>query len=163
MKRFQLHILAAFVAGISPVAFFSVMPAQANECSTGRPLNARSHWSYRLLDGRKCWYAGKPMLSKSMLHWSPARTAQAHKDDITSATFDKGKANYGDLDVSEARRLKVLTDENAKLKKLLAEASPARKLNVLSANYNLLDAQASFQDDSFEARWRARFLEAIKK
>lgn len=34
----------------------------------------------------------------------------------------RGKARYGGLDVSEARRLKVLTDENAKLKKLLAEA-----------------------------------------
>ena len=33
-----------------------------------------------------------------------------------------GKAKYGGLDVSEARRLKILTDENAKLKKLLAEA-----------------------------------------
>ena len=32
----------------------------------------------------------------------------------------KWKAKYG-LDVSEARRLKILTDENAKLKKLLAE------------------------------------------
>jgi putative transposase len=32
------------------------------------------------------------------------------------------KAKYGGLDVSEARRLKALTDENAKLKKLLAEA-----------------------------------------
>jgi putative transposase len=36
--------------------------------------------------------------------------------------FYKWKAKYGGLDVSEARRLKVLTDENAKLKKLLAEA-----------------------------------------
>jgi putative transposase len=34
----------------------------------------------------------------------------------------KWKAKYGGLDVSEARRLKVLEDENAKLKKLLAEA-----------------------------------------
>src|SRR3979490_2497043 len=41
---------------------------------------------------------------------------------ISSATFYKWKAKYGGLDVSEARRLKVLTDENAKLKKLLAEA-----------------------------------------
>ncbi len=34
----------------------------------------------------------------------------------------KWKAKYGGLDVSEARRLKILADENAKLKKLLAEA-----------------------------------------
>lgn len=34
----------------------------------------------------------------------------------------KWKAKYGGLDVSEARRLMVLEDENTKLKKLLAEA-----------------------------------------
>jgi putative transposase len=40
---------------------------------------------------------------------------------ISNATFYKWKAKYGGLDVSEARRLKVLEDENGKLKKL-AEA-----------------------------------------
>jgi putative transposase len=44
------------------------------------------------------------------------------KHGISGATFYKWKAKYGGLDVSEARRLKVLEDENAKLKKLLAEA-----------------------------------------
>ena len=38
------------------------------------------------------------------------------------ATFYKYKAKYGGLEVSDARRLKALEDENAKLKKLLAEA-----------------------------------------
>ena len=41
---------------------------------------------------------------------------------ISETTFYKWKAKYGGLDVSEARRLKTLEDENAKLKKLLAEA-----------------------------------------
>lgn len=41
---------------------------------------------------------------------------------ISSATFYKWKAKYGGLDVSEARRLKTLEDENARLKKLLAES-----------------------------------------
>jgi len=41
---------------------------------------------------------------------------------ISPATFYKWKAKYGGLDVSEARRLKSLEDENAKLKRLLAEA-----------------------------------------
>ena len=41
---------------------------------------------------------------------------------ISSATFYKWKAKYGGLEVSDAKRLKALEDENAKLKKLLAEA-----------------------------------------
>ena len=41
---------------------------------------------------------------------------------ISSATFYKWKSKYGELEESEARRLHALEDENAKLKKLLAEA-----------------------------------------
>jgi putative transposase len=44
------------------------------------------------------------------------------KHGISSATFYKWKAKYGGLEVSDAKRLKTLEDENAKLKKLLAEA-----------------------------------------
>ena len=43
------------------------------------------------------------------------------KHGISSATFFKWKSKYGGLDVSDARRLKILEDENRKLKKLLAE------------------------------------------
>jgi putative transposase len=52
-----------------------------------------------------------------------AKTADlCRKHGISSATFYKWKAKYGGLEVSDARRLKALEDENAKLKKLLAEA-----------------------------------------
>src|SRR5690349_24380861 len=44
------------------------------------------------------------------------------KHGISSATFYKWKAKYGGLEVSEAKLLKALEDENARLKKLLAEA-----------------------------------------
>jgi len=44
------------------------------------------------------------------------------KHGVSSATFYKWKAKYGGLDVSEARRLKALEDENAKLKRMLADA-----------------------------------------
>jgi putative transposase len=40
---------------------------------------------------------------------------------ISEATFYNWKAKYGGMKVSEAKRLKALEDENAKLKKLLAE------------------------------------------
>ncbi len=44
------------------------------------------------------------------------------KHGVSSPTFYKWKAKYGGLDVSEARRLKALEDENAKLKRMLADA-----------------------------------------
>ena len=51
-----------------------------------------------------------------------AKTADVcRKHGISSATFYKFKAKYGGMDVSDARRLKALEDENARLKKLLAE------------------------------------------
>jgi len=43
------------------------------------------------------------------------------KHGISAATFYKFKAKFGGMDVSDARRLKALEDENARLKKLLAE------------------------------------------
>ena len=44
------------------------------------------------------------------------------KHGVSSATFYKWKAKFGGLDVSEAKRLKALEDENAKLKRMLADA-----------------------------------------
>jgi len=43
------------------------------------------------------------------------------KHGISSASFYKYKSKYGGLEVSDARKLKALEDENRKLKKLLAE------------------------------------------
>ena len=56
-------------------------------------------------------------------HEAGVKTADVcRKHGISSATFYKWKSKYGGLEVSDARRLKVLEDENRKLKKLLAEA-----------------------------------------
>jgi hypothetical protein len=77
MSRFRLIFLGADIAGFLAVAFIvSATPAQAKQCSAERPPNARSYWSYRLIDGRKCWYEGKPMLAKSELHWPTSRSSQ---------------------------------------------------------------------------------------
>jgi putative transposase len=55
-------------------------------------------------------------------HEAGAKTADlARKPGVSEATLYNWKAKYGGMDVSEAKRLKQLEDENAKLKKLLAE------------------------------------------
>lgn len=41
---------------------------------------------------------------------------------LSPATFYKWKAKYGGMDVSDARKLKTLETENARLKKLLADS-----------------------------------------
>src|SRR4051812_28159990 len=55
-------------------------------------------------------------------HEAGAKAADlARKHGISEATLYNWKAKYGGMDVSEAKRLRQLEDENAKLKKLLAE------------------------------------------
>jgi putative transposase len=52
-----------------------------------------------------------------------AKTADVcRKYGISDATFYKYKAKFGGMEVAEARKLRALEDENAKLKKLLADA-----------------------------------------
>ena len=52
--------------------------AQAKQsCNAAVPSHQQGQWwSYRMIDGRKCWYEGKPMLSKSLLEWPKATSAQ---------------------------------------------------------------------------------------
>src|SRR3954449_12262216 len=74
-----------------------------------------------------------------------AKTADVcRKHGISGATFYKWKAKYGGLEVSDAKRLKALEDENAKLKKLRAEA--------MLDNAMLKDVAAKNGDARREAR-----------
>ncbi len=66
-------------------------------------------------------------------HEAGAKTSDlARKHGICEATIYNWKAKFGGMDVSEAKRLKTLEEENAKLKKLLAdqllEAAALREL-----------------------------------
>jgi putative transposase len=44
------------------------------------------------------------------------------KHGVSDASIYKWKAKFGGMDVSEAKRLRALEDENAKLKRMLADA-----------------------------------------
>jgi len=63
-------------------------------------------------------------------HEAGVKTADVcRKHGISSATFFKWKAKYGGLEVSDARRLKVLEDENRKFEKA-ASGGDARQRDV---------------------------------
>ena len=56
-------------------------------------------------------------------HEAGAKTADmARKHNVSQATLYNWKAKYGGMDVSDAKRLRSLEEENRKLKKLLAES-----------------------------------------
>jgi hypothetical protein len=54
------------------------------------PSNPHGYWSWRLIDGRKCWYEGKRMISKSSLEWSTQAAPQSVSDgELASALTEK--------------------------------------------------------------------------
>ena len=75
MRKLPSVALAVWTATVLPVG---VPDAQAKQqCSATKPSNQHGRWwSYRLIDGRKCWYEGKPMLSKSTLEWRKEASAR---------------------------------------------------------------------------------------
>jgi len=83
MTRHLAPVTLAFLTALS-----SVPVAQAKQsCSAAMPSNPQGHWwSYRLIDGRKCWYEGKPGLSKGLLEWTKEASARpAPDEEITNA------------------------------------------------------------------------------
>ena len=61
------------------------------------------------------------------------------RHEISEATFYKWKAKFGGLEVTEAKRLRTLEEENAKLKKLLAARSVSPAKRRLPASRNSFD------------------------
>ena len=89
----------AFAACIATISSFGMPTAQAKQqCSAAMPSDAHGYWSWRLIDGRKCWYEGKPMLSKSSLEWPAQEEAQLDsnatpKDVLTEKAHDPLDSN----------------------------------------------------------------------
>ena len=82
-KQIQSIVVAACVARLLPlgmVLLIGVQTAQAKQCSAAVPPDPQGHWSYRFIDGRKCWYQGENMRSKSLLHWPEEASAPSPSD-----------------------------------------------------------------------------------
>ena len=74
-------LLIFFAACIAVLMPSGGANAKSVECSVVRPSNGHGYWSWRLIDGRKCWYAGKTMISKSLLQW-PVKTSEKRSDPL---------------------------------------------------------------------------------
>ena len=86
-KHFGSSVLTVLIAALFSMP---IAPAMATQQCSAMPSSAHGYWSWRMIDGRKCWYEGKPMLSKSSLAWSaqPAVKAEA-PEEIASVAAEK--------------------------------------------------------------------------
>ncbi|WP_247513953.1 hypothetical protein [Bradyrhizobium sp. 157] len=103
MSKLPSIVLAAWIATLLPVGTSNAQAKQ--QCSAAAPSNPHGRWwSYRLIDGRKCWYEGKPMLSKSLLEWPKGAFAQpvSNREEVQSVVREKP----GDPLDAQARALK---------------------------------------------------------
>jgi len=72
---------------------------------------------------KKSRYTEEQIIGILKQHEAGMKTADVCREHgISTATLYAWKAKFGGLEVSEAKRLKALEDENGKLKRLLAEA-----------------------------------------
>ncbi|GLR91536.1 hypothetical protein [Bradyrhizobium iriomotense] len=87
--RLRSIALAACASALLPIEIPQAVAKQ--QCSSAAPSATQGRWwSYRIIDGRKCWYEGKPMLAKSLLEWPKSESKQANAAaDITSAVASR--------------------------------------------------------------------------
>lgn len=130
--------VASLVPTVVPVA---QAKATIRECSAS-PGKTQGHWSWRLIDGRKCWYAGKMVIAKASLRWpaaAPAKAAEAKAVDAKAVDVKAGNLTPADVKAAQVR------------------PAPATVGVATEKRGNPMDAQARMlDDDSFESRWRAR-------
>src|SRR3981189_3349029 len=86
--------LIALAACIATLSSMGIQTAQAKQqCSAAMPSNPHVYWFWRLIDGRKCWYEGKPMLSKSLLEWPSEASAQPDSNGEVASTVPEKARN----------------------------------------------------------------------
>jgi hypothetical protein len=74
----------SIIIAVSIVALLTIGAAAAKQqCNV--EAGKQGSWSWRMIDDRKCWYQGKPMLSKAMLEWPSASTSEPDGDTDTAS------------------------------------------------------------------------------
>jgi hypothetical protein len=126
--RLPSILLAAFIAGL----FIAGAVEAKQQCSVSA---GKGYWSWRMIDGRKCWYEGKPMLSKAMLEWPAESAAQPDTKADTASVAPASRR-------AESQRAE---SQRAESQRAESHGDP-------------MDAQAYAPADSqtFEALWRDR-------
>ena len=150
------------IAGVACIALsaFGVPAVLAKQqCSAAMPSDVHGHWwSYRLIDGRKCWYEGKPGLSKSLLEWSTQaksvepktaepRSAEAKTAEPKSAEAKSAEAKSAETKPAHARAVEAKTGDakTGDAKTVEAKTVEAKPVPAKSAQEKSVEANAQHE------------------
>lgn len=112
------------------------------QCSAAKPSSSNGKWwSYRIVDGRKCWYEGKPGLSKDLLGWSEKDSPEA------SPRASAQPSRKQVADAVSAKRRTPLDAQAWAPKDAVPPWAPAEAVQARTSNYI---------PETFEALWSAR-------
>jgi hypothetical protein len=134
---------ATLTALVAALLLLGTPQAEAKQqCSTAMPSSSNGKWwSYRIIDGRKCWYEGKPGLSKNLLAWSQTVSAEASPK-VSAQPSRKEVA-----DAVSARRRDPLDAQAWSPKDAVQPWVPEEAVQARTPNYI---------PETFEALWSAR-------
>jgi hypothetical protein len=140
----------SIVLAVSIAALLIVGAAAAKQqCSVS--AGKHGYWSWRMIDDRKCWYEGKPMLSRALLEWPEETATLPHiKADSAGAA---PAVRRSDSQRPESQRSEIRAAE-----------IHASESHAAESHGDPMDAQAYAPADpaTFEALWRDR-IEGSRK
>lgn len=76
LERVITGLMLMAIIVVMLLAALMISFALADECEPQRVQDDGHYWSYRIIDGKPCWYRGRPGKPKNELHWG----ASAHEE-----------------------------------------------------------------------------------
>ena len=77
--RSRAALTGALIAVISGALIDLARGGDLVECEPQRVTDDGRHWAYRIIDGRECWYPGRPGKPKNELFWDHGITPPARQ------------------------------------------------------------------------------------
>jgi hypothetical protein len=84
LRAFWPPHMVPFLPALLLVLLGAIPAASAVECKAELPPSRSEWWSWRIIDGKRCWYRGRPGTSKANLQWP--------KGDVPAADVGPGNA-----------------------------------------------------------------------
>jgi hypothetical protein len=102
MRQTIPPIVAATIA----LSFLSASAASGIDCKPEMPAARSGYWSWRIIDGKRCWYPGRPGMEKANLQWQKSATTpppidaknqvspETHPDQVSPEAYSAKAQSY---------------------------------------------------------------------